>query len=185
VDGYGTLKLPNGVTLNNVLRVKTTEVQKRLSGNTYDLAEEKYLWYSQDFRYPVFVIIHLSSGGANGAASVSKSSYVSLAALSAPPASNAGSSEQPVPVAAAPDVEHNIYPNPVVDAANITYKLPYDTKVSIAVYTTTSVCVRKIVTNELQAAGEYSYSYAPLVAGTYFVRFAFGDKTYTEQIVKK
>ncbi|MDR0687287.1 MAG: T9SS type A sorting domain-containing protein [Prevotellaceae bacterium] len=184
VDGYGSLKLPNGVTLNNVLRVKTTEVQKRLAGSAYDIEEEKYLWYSQDFRYPVFVTIHLSSGGANGAATVSKSSYVSVAALSAPPApaSSGGSGGLPAP---APDVEHSIYPNPVADVANITYKLPSDATVSIAVYTTTSVCIRKIVTNELQAAGEYSYSYTPSVAGTYFVRFALGDKTYTEQIVKK
>ncbi|MDR1343531.1 MAG: T9SS type A sorting domain-containing protein [Prevotellaceae bacterium] len=187
VDGYGTLKLPGGVTLSNVLRVKTTEVQKRLASNAYDFTEEKYLWYSQDFRYPVFVAILLSSGSAEGAASVSKSSYVSVAALSAPPvaAGSAVADNEPQADAAAPEVEHSVYPNPVADAANITYSLPSDAKVSVAVYATTGVCVRKMVNNEVQAAGEYAYSYTPDVAGTYFIRFAFGNKTYTEQIVKR
>ncbi|MDR1021667.1 MAG: T9SS type A sorting domain-containing protein [Prevotellaceae bacterium] len=187
VDGYGTLKLPNGVTLSNVLRVKTTEVQKRLNNNAYDLAEEKYLWYSQDFRYPVFVIILLSSNSVEGNASISKSSYVSVAALSAPPvvAGSAVADNEPQAEVAAPEVEHSVYPNPVADAANITYRLPSDVKVSVAVYTTNGVCVRKMVNNEVQAAGEYTYSYIPDVVGTYFIRFAFGSKTYTEQIVKR
>ncbi|MDR1417178.1 MAG: T9SS type A sorting domain-containing protein [Prevotellaceae bacterium] len=187
VDGYGTLKLPNGITLSNVLRVKTTEAQKRLYNNSYDLTEEKYLWYSQDFRYPVFVVIQHSSGAAEGTASVSKSSYMSMAVLSAPQvaASSAVIDNEQQLNATVPEVEHSVYPNPVEHTANITYKLPFDAKVSVAVYTAAGVCVRKMVNNEVQAAGGYTYSYTPDVAGTYFVRFAFGNKTYAEQIVKK
>jgi hypothetical protein len=185
VDGYGTLKLPNGVALSNVLRVKTTEEQKRLYGSVVSNTEVKYLWYSQDFRYPVFVTIQHHIDQPGGSKSVSKSSYVNIAALSAPPAvSNAGD-EQLSAGADLPEVEYDIYPNPIKEAVAITYKLPYDAKVSVAVYTITSVCVRKIVNNEFQTAGEYTYAYTPAIPGTYFVRFAFGDKVYTEQIVKK
>lgn len=192
VDGYGAIKLPNGVTLNNVLRVKTTETQKfQQSGSSYDITEEKYLWYSQDFRYPVFVVIQ-HGNNANGTANVvSKSTYVSVAALSAPAvvAADEGSAAKYEPQAeelpALPEVEYSIYPNPVATAANITYTLPSDAKVIVAVYTAAGVCVRKLVNNELQSAGVYTYTYTPSAPGTYFVRFAFGDKTYTEQIVKK
>ncbi|MDR3366601.1 MAG: T9SS type A sorting domain-containing protein [Prevotellaceae bacterium] len=185
VDSYGTLKLPNGVTLSNVLRVKTTEVQKRLYSNAVTDTEVKYLWYSQDFRYPVFVIIQHNIDQAKGTSNVTSSSYVNVAALSAPKAgvSNAGSEQ--VAEVDLPEVEYDIYPNPIQDVASITYKLPYDAKVSVAVYSITSVCLRKIVNNEFQTAGEYTYSYTPAIPGTYFVRFAFGDKVYTEQIVKQ
>jgi hypothetical protein len=186
VDGYGTLTLPNGVTLSNVLRVKTTEEQKRLYSNAVSTTEVKYLWYSQDFRYPVFVTIHHNIEQPEGAKNVSKSSYVNIAALSAPQKVADGvGDEQPLAGDDLPKVEYDVYPNPVHEVAAITYKLPYDAKVSIAVYSVTSVCVRKIVNNEFQTAGEYAYTYAPDVPGTYFVRFAFGDNVYTEQIVKK
>ncbi|MDR2813661.1 MAG: T9SS type A sorting domain-containing protein [Prevotellaceae bacterium] len=185
VDGYGTLKLPNGVTLSNVLRVKTTEVQKRLYGSVVSSAEVKYLWYSQDFRYPVFVTIEHGSD-LKEAKDANRSSYVNVAALSAPAVavSNTGNKQQAASVNL-PEITYDIYPNPVKDAAAITYKLPYDAKVSVAVYTITSACVRKIVNNEFQTAGEYAYTYTPATPGTYFVRFAFGDKAYIEQIVKK
>jgi hypothetical protein len=185
-DGYGVLKLPNGVTLSNVLRVKTTEEQKRLYGNVVSNAEVKYLWYSQDFRYPVFVIIQHNIDQAGEAKSVGKSAYVNIAALSAPQAAAGQAGDEPqLATANLPEVEYSIYPNPVNDISAITYKLPSDAKVSIAVYSVTSVCVRKIVNNEAQQAGEYTYPCALTTPGTYFVRFAFGDKVYTEQIVKK
>lgn len=186
-DAYGTLKLPNGVTLSNVLRVKTTETQKRLYGSTtVSTTEVKYLWYAQDFRYPVFVTIQHYADQPDGPKSLSKSSYLNIATLSAPQAP-AGSvaSEQPTGNADLPEVAYSIFPNPVQDAAAISYTLPYEAKVSVAVYTIASVCVRKIVNNELQTPGEYTYSYTPATPGTYFVRFAFGDEVFIEQIVKK
>ncbi len=78
-----------------------------------------------------------------------------------------------------------IYPNPVQSEANITYTLPEDMKVNVAVYSSSSVCLSKIVDGQYQSAGSYTYSYAPQAPGIYFVRFAFGDKVYVEQIVKR
>lgn len=182
VDGYGTLKLPNGITLNNVLRVKTTEVQKQYycSMNTY--TEVKYLWYAQEFRYPVFVSIQVTNE-MNGKKSEGKSTHVNVAALT--PVAPAAASEQPETKVAAREVEHLIYPNPVQTSTNITYTLPEDAKVNVAVYSSSSVCLSKLVDGQYQTAGSYSYEYTPQVSGIYFVRFAFGDKVYVEQIVKK
>jgi hypothetical protein len=177
VDGYGTLKLPNGVTLRNALRVKTTE---QLYGAASGMTEVKYLWYAQEFRYPVFVVFQYT--GIQGSAA--NTSYVNVAALTPPPADAAA--QQPVTESKpAPEVTHSVYPNPVKDVASVTYTLPSACKVSVAVYSASSVCVRKLVSGEQQAAGTYTYSYAPEAPGIYFVRFAFGEKTYTEQIVKQ
>jgi hypothetical protein len=183
VDGYGTLKLPNGITLNNVLRVKTTEAQKQYycSMNTY--TEVKYLWYAQEFRYPVFVSIVVTNE-MNGKKSEGKSTHVSVAALTTV-AAPAAKSEQPETRVAVREVEHLIYPNPVQTEASITYTLPEDTKVNVAVYSSSSVCLSKIVDGQYQSAGSYTYTYTPQAPGIYFVRFAFGDKVYVEQIVKK
>jgi len=182
VDGYGTLKLPNGITLKNVLRVKTTETQKRYycSANTY--SEVKYLWYSQDFRYPVLVSIHNTSEVNNGGKSESQSTHVNVAALTPVAAPAANDSEIK---SAAHEVEHKVYPNPTELETNITYTLTEDAKVSVAVYTSGNMCVAKIVDGQRQPAGSYSYTYRPQVSGIYFVRFALGDKVYVEQVVKK
>jgi hypothetical protein len=182
VDGYGTLKLPNGITLNNVLRVKTIETQQQYycSMNTY--TEVKYLWYSQDFRYPGFVNIHVSNE-MNGSKSESISTHLNIAALT-PVAAPVVDKPSAAKVASR-EVEHSVYPNPVQNEANITYTLVEETKVNVTVYSVSNVRMAKIVDGAIQAAGPYSYTYTPQVPGTYFVRFAFGDKVYVEQIVKK
>ncbi|MDR2938525.1 MAG: T9SS type A sorting domain-containing protein [Prevotellaceae bacterium] len=181
VDGYGTLKLPNGAVLDNVLRVKTTEVQQQYycSMNTY--TEVKYLWYAQDFRYPVFVCIQVSNE-MKGKKSEGKTSYINVAALTAPAAPKV---EEKVKLASLAEVKYSIYPNPVETETNIAYTLTEDAKVYVAVYSSSSVCLAKIVNGQQQSAGEYVYKFTPQVSGTYFVRFAFGDKVYVEQIVKK
>jgi hypothetical protein len=178
VDGSGTLKLPNGVTFNNALRVKTTEVQKH---DGYTLSEVKYLWYTQQLRYPVFVIINNGTEHANGQKSTSTSTHISVAALEALPAEP----ELVQPEAALPEVVHSVYPNPVITETTISYTLPADATVSVAVYNLSGACVRKLAVNEPQAAGVHTYTFAPETAGVYFVRFALGDKVYVEQIVKK
>jgi len=181
VDGYGTLKLPNGITLNNVLRVKTTEAQQQFYCSTNSYTEVKYLWYAQEFRYPVFVSINVTNE-MNGRKSESKTAHVNVAALT--PVAPVGNSDDNAKLATR-EVDHKVYPNPVQSEANITYTLVEDTKVNIAVYSVANLCLSKIVDGKLQSAGKYAYSYTPQAPGTYFVRFAFGDKVYVEQIVKK
>ncbi len=180
VDGYGTLKLPGGVTLNNVLRVKTVDAQQQQYGSVNSYTEVKYLWYSQDFRYPVFVCIQ-SVNERNGSRSESNTAHVSVAALNP----LAPKSTTPEPGVTVGEVEHRIFPNPVETSTSISYTLPKAAKVSVAVYSSSNVCLQKLVHGVQQEAGSYAYSYAPQLPGIYFVRFAFGDKVYVETIVKK
>lgn len=69
-DGKGNLTLPDGYVLNNVLRVYT--VTTTSMGMNADYAEtnstkkqqeieEKYEWYCEGFRYPVYAIIQKTS----------------------------------------------------------------------------------------------------------------------------
>ncbi len=183
VDAYGTLMLPNGVTLNNVLRVKTIETQRQHYCNMNTYTEVKYLWYAQNFRYPVFVSI-FTTNEMNGRKNERETSHISVAALT-PVVAPAKPSAPVQPKVAVREVEHLIYPNPVQNEASITYTLLEDAKVSVAVYSSSSVCLAKLVDGQQQSAGGYSYSYKPQYPGIYFVRFAFGDKVYVEQLVKK
>jgi len=116
----------------------------------------------------------------DGRKSESKTAHVNVAALT--PVAKAA--EQPAPKATR-EVAHKVFPNPVQSEANITYTLAEDTKVNVAVYNVANLCLSKIVDGKQQPAGSYAYSYTPQAPGTYFVRFAFGDKVYVEQIVKK
>ena len=54
-DAYGSLILPNNITVENVLRVKQSRTFDNGNGNS--LQEITYRWYSTDVRYPILVII--------------------------------------------------------------------------------------------------------------------------------
>jgi hypothetical protein len=182
VDAYGTIILTNGVTLNDVVRVRTTEVYKEhYPGADHDVNVVKYLWYAADLRYPVFVTqIYNSKMGDNVYSQ--KTSHVSVAALNyvAPQAKEANDLS-----VAANSVTFDVYPNPVKDVTNIAYKLVNAAKVSLKVFDINGKCHQVIANNEQQSEGNYQYTYAPAVAGTYFVALEIDGKRYTEQIVKK
>ncbi|GHT73786.1 hypothetical protein FACS189456_4620 [Bacteroidia bacterium] len=182
VDAYGTIILTNGVTLNDVVRVKTTEAYKEhYPGADHEVDVVKYLWYSADLRYPVFVTqIYNSKMGDNVYSQ--KTSHVSIAALNyvAPQTKEANGLS-----VAADNVAFDVYPNPVKDVTNITYKLVNAAKVSLKVFDINGQCRQVVVNNEQQSEGNHQYTYAPATGGTYFVVLEIDGKRYTEQIVKK
>ncbi|MGL4956821.1 MAG: T9SS type A sorting domain-containing protein [Bacteroidales bacterium] len=181
VDGYGTLKLPNNIVLDNVLRVKTVEERTEFYCQAHHYEEVKYVWYSQDFRYPVFIQT-ISTSTLNNTPKQTVNSYVNVDALV--PVKTSQYVNTPF-LEPSVDVEYRVYPNPVETTININYILPFEAKVSVAIYSVANVCERKLVDGQQQVAGTYSYTYAPRYPGIYFIRFAFGNKVYTEKIVKK
>jgi hypothetical protein len=181
-DAYGTLILPNNVVLKNVLRVRTVEAYKEYYCSTAEIEEEKYLWYAEGFRYPVFVCIHTTTKY-NNKENVRKVSHANVAALEYVEPKVEEPIKDAVKVAEA--FTYQIFPNPVVDMASINYKLLGDSKVKVEVFDISGVCVAKLVNGEKQSSGYYQHTFAPNVSGTYVVRFTVGKKVYTEQIVKR
>ncbi|MGL4364033.1 MAG: T9SS type A sorting domain-containing protein, partial [Bacteroidales bacterium] len=183
VDAFGTLKLPNGIVLNDVLRVKTIESRKEYYCQTHKYEEIKYVWYAQNFRYPVFINT-ISISDYDKSIVRTSNSYVNIAALT-PTEKKSVVEKKSTNQSPSVDIVYSLYPNPVEHEVTIQYTLPHAAKVSIAVYSLSNICERKLVDAQQQNMGTYSYSYAPRYPGIYFVRFAFGSKVYTEKIVKK
>jgi hypothetical protein len=68
------------------------------------------------------------------------------------------------------DISQN-YPNPFNPATKINYDIPFDGKVSIAIYDMTGREVAKLV-NEIQPAGYYTIQFnaSKMTSGVYFYR---------------
>jgi hypothetical protein len=67
-DGWGRILLPNGVTYNNVLRIKSTlEMMDTISGSNLKFMNlQVYSWYAMGYKFPVFRIttyMEYSMGG--------------------------------------------------------------------------------------------------------------------------
>ena len=56
VDGYGKLKLPGGVIIDDVVRLKT-EKTKQYEGSSHKSTIVSYKWYCSQVRYPLLSII--------------------------------------------------------------------------------------------------------------------------------
>ncbi|GHU94305.1 hypothetical protein FACS1894156_2370 [Bacteroidia bacterium] len=176
-DAYGTLILPNGVVIENALRIKTTEAYKE---NNHEVELVKYLWYAPGLRYPAF-ITHVWNGAGS---TFQKTSHVSVAALNyvAPPADNNK------PAAASrlgKNVAYKVYPTIVESSADLAYTLPEPTVVTVKVYDMNGNCLKTIVSGEAQEKGTYEYTYTPTSVGVHIVSFMFGSQPYNAYVVKK
>ena len=76
------------------------------------------------------------------------------------------------------------FPNPVQNTATISYHLSNESKVSLSIMNIVGQEVSKIVPNELQQAGDYSFSASIAVPGVYFVKLTIGDLNFTKKVVK-
>ncbi len=177
-DATGTLLLPGNVTLP-VLRVKTTErFTQWACGNTI-VETEKYLWYAQDTRYPVFVsMITTTQNLGDKSVQATKRSYFNM------------NIEQPqLKTTKDPNAEiaYKISPNPFKDMIKISYVLPYEMKVSIDLYNAQGVKLTNIQPVQMQnGTQEITTNIAPYAQneGIYFVKMVFGEKAYSEKIIK-
>ncbi|MBN1599898.1 MAG: T9SS type A sorting domain-containing protein [Bacteroidales bacterium] len=76
------------------------------------------------------------------------------------------------------------YPNPVVTAATISYKLPMDGNVTISMYNILGKRAEEII-NEYQSAGDHNIylDVTDLAPGLYFYSVRFRDKSYTQKMI--
>jgi hypothetical protein len=80
---------------------------------------------------------------------------------------------------------HQNYPNPFNPATKISFDLPQDSKVNLAVYDLLGREVKRLVNNEFKVAGKYTYDFngSSLASGIYFYRFETKGVTHTKRMM--
>ncbi|MDR2361948.1 MAG: T9SS type A sorting domain-containing protein [Prevotellaceae bacterium] len=185
-DAYGVLRLPNDVTLHNVLRVKTRESYVESLCSHVHIETVKYLWYAPEYRYPVLVTWEISYSYENGETKTVTESFYTTEKL----VSNTATpviADTPKPAQEDPvDIKYTVYPNPYNSYFHLTYTLEKETMVNIALYTASGQFVTFLVKNQKQN-GVQHVTYNPIsadFAGMYVVRLLFDDKVYTKTLIK-
>lgn len=120
-DGYGTLVLPYG-TINNVLRVRTTENYTQTIPsfpNPLNYTVETYSWYQANWNFPIFTIITEELDVSPQAVSVAYFTQF------VPTGNN---------TVAQNNVSLNAFPNPTADIATIRFNLPTAAQVKLSLY---------------------------------------------------
>ncbi|MFC2137900.1 T9SS type A sorting domain-containing protein [Bacteroidota bacterium] len=177
-DGYGTLLLPNNLTVENVLRVKTTRNYiKTVNKRDYNISIVTYRWYSENERFPLLVLIE---NGFDNNSKVSKSyqaAYRSDLNLLAQPASV---SKNLV------NNSFNIYPNPIASNATINFSVINNSDVVFDIYSINGEKLMTIV-NQKYNAGSYSIPISKaalsIPAGSYYLKIQLGNEFSSQKII--
>jgi len=86
-----------------------------------------------------------------------------------------------------PDVNINVFPNPFVQSANITYTLPTDAKVQVEVFDISGRLINTLF-NGNEKSGSYNLNFSSgsnkLMSGVYVVKFTVNDQVYSRQLVQ-
>lgn len=171
-DAYGTLLLPDGITIKNTLRVKQT---RTFTNNNQK--EITYRWYANDVRYPLLVMIKYESA---------QQSAVSVTALYA----NAKNATAPAPPIAKTEKKLRItsikvMPNPFHGQLTIHYTIENAGAVTIDLIDANGKLVKNCV-NQTFETGNYSNTINLNTdkVGTYFLRFTAGDEVITKKVVQ-
>jgi len=175
-DAYGTLLLPNNVIVKNALRVKTINHTFETACQTTEFYNEKYLWYSADFRMPIMAVV-IDKKIVNGDTTTTNTAYYTEAAfVSNSEIANSNVSKYSL----------NVFPNPFSETATITYSIEKESNVSIEIYNAIGVRVALLV-NKKKQVGNHSINFDPhqtsLAVGSYFVRFKIDDKVVMKKII--
>ncbi|GEM_PF-1291047 len=182
-DAYGILLLPRNVVLNNTLRIKSVEKYVETGCNWYKAGVTRYLWYVEEERYPVLVIIEREIIYSNGKTEISQSAYYNDKILS----QKIEEMSADIQEYSNEDVLYNVFPNPYNEIVNISYHLKKNCRVSIDILDVEGQKLKDIVVNEKQK-GEFQYQFYPAqlsqANSTYFVRFLINDKVYIRKIVR-
>lgn len=171
-DAWGTLLLPDGISFQ-ALRVRTTE-----SNGQMELV--KYLWYTQENRYPVFVTMenyaiandgttrHLifSSSFLNANINKSDNNYTGMQNIAASP--------------------YKVFPNPFKNEIRMSYNLPEKMNVAISLYDANGAKLVTLVSedqsgNQIVSQDVSKYAQLP---GVYILKIQLGGKVYTEKLMK-
>ncbi|MDR3236698.1 MAG: T9SS type A sorting domain-containing protein [Prevotellaceae bacterium] len=187
-DGYGTLILPTGQALNDVLRVKTVEKYVESSCSDVEIESVKYLWYVAEYRYPVFVTWDIHNTYENQPTTTSQTSFYTLANINQPSSNPiySDTDEQAAEDTGA-DITYQVYPNPYNSYFHLTYTLNKPTVVNIALYSLSGSLVKQLVDNRLQNGVQHVVHnvFNNESAGVYYLRLQFGNKLDVIPLMKE
>jgi len=183
-DGWGTLILPNGVTLSNVLRVLYVKDYTQTMGNTmYNVTVKHYLYFAAESRYAVLQIKDVKSSCDCGC------NYNELTACYNSGVASVAINEKSKPQTApqiVPEFNYTLYPNPVEKELRVDYDILANAKVKINILDLSGKKVKTVV-NAKQELGAYSAAanVENLTNGTYVLEIQVNDNIYTEIFIKQ
>ena len=166
IDGFGKLILPGDIVIENVLRVRTSQIN-----DTTEIGYVAYRWYMQNsdpiLRYPLLSII-TSESATNYC--VRKAAYYANAnqLVDQEPSQIGFTTPQEFTTPEALMLKIKVYPNPFIEKAIVDYMLPTDAKVTIIVSDGLGRPVDTLV-DKRQKAGSYSVEFKG--KGYYFVYY--------------
>jgi hypothetical protein len=175
-DAYGTLLLPNNVSVENVLRVKSVNHIFETACETTEIINEKYLWYSADSRLPIMVVIINTKITGNNTTVTNNGYYNENAFQTHLEQANSDLLEYSL----------NIYPNPFVDIVNISYNIEKEADVSVEIFNSLGQKIETLVKNEKQIGFKsinYNVNKKAFAVGNYFVKIIIDDKIITKKII--
>ena len=174
-DAMGTIILPSGESFP-ALRVHTIQTTNISSSSSSII--EKYLWYTQDVRLPLFVSIQVYSINKNGNKLVSsQQSYFNPEVIS----------KEVSGINLLNEISYKVFPNPFQGVIEVTYDLPQETKVDIELFDSKGTKLATLASQTQTGAVSLSkdVSRYTQIGGTYFLKLQFGDKVYTEKLIRK
>lgn len=181
-DAWGTLILPNGVKLKNVLRVTSTRDYKHdVMGTPFHIVVTRYAFYVSNSRYAVLQIKEATMKCDCGCNSREYSAYYNpnVKAECAKP-------EEPESTVAQAKFEYKVYPNPFEKDVRLDYTLKANASIKIVVLDLQGHEV-KTVAEEQKTAGSYS-QYLNIEGShsqNYILQMKVNNAVYTEHLIKK
>jgi hypothetical protein len=177
-DAWGTLILPNGVKLNNVLRITSIrEYDQESSGSDYHFTIKRYAFYAPGSRYAVLQIKDVVYDCINCACDGTEyKAYF-----------NAGvKSELKDEEVSTAHFKYKVYPNPFESVLKIDYSIEATANIRMSLVDLMGREV-KVLLNKTQDAGVYSITtdMSGYHASNFVLRMQVNDILYTEVLIKK
>lgn len=172
-SGTGTLQLPNGITLNNCLQVKSDLLGVAsfsipfIGSLTATLATTSYQYYHSSYKYPVLTV-NTTAITTPTASFNSKTTSVSV--------NNdvfSGINEYTI------DNLVTVYPNPTSDYFQVEFTNNESTKIEI--YNQ----LGQVLITEIVPASGRQINISSLNSGVYFLRATVGNKTSIKKLIKE
>ena len=174
-DATGTIILPDGKSYPT-LRIHTTQTTD-IAGSVSLI--EKYLWYTQDQQMPLFVSIQTFRLKKDGSKTLqSQNSYYAPGLKSASDVTGINTDSS---------MEYKVLPNPFRGNLEVSYVLPKETKVIIDLYDSRGSKLTTLVSQTQSGSVSFTKDVSKYTSaqGTYFLKMQFGDKVYTEKLLRK